>query len=123
MKTPHLVDIDDLPDLILDYLRKSSRVITELATLTGYANSTVRVRLERMEHEGLVHRISEGSVLRGRGGYNLWHFGPAPANVFAKPANADTSSGVSQRTVSTYQIHSRRDELQEAFFGPAGSKP
>jgi hypothetical protein len=122
MKTTHVCSIEDLPDVMLDYLRKSSRIITELATLTGYANSTVRLRLERMAHEGLVHRISEGSVLRGRGGYNLWHFGPAPANVFAAPANADTSSGVSQRTVSTYQIHSRRDELQEAFFGPAGRK-
>jgi DNA-binding IclR family transcriptional regulator len=51
MKTTHVCSIEDLPDVMLDYLRKSSRIITELATLTGYANSTVRLRLERMAHE------------------------------------------------------------------------
>jgi hypothetical protein len=115
-KPRNLVPIEQLTPEIERLLAGSPRVVRELAALTGYSEPAVRIRLEFLLAERRAHRISKGVQGRGKGGFFLWHPGPAPA-MADTPRPRHPTSGLNQKTLTEYQIHARRDELVEALFG------
>jgi predicted transcriptional regulator len=99
--------VTDIQRAVQDCLSTAPRVVDELERLTGYAASSIRVCLARLEASQLVWRERHG-IKRAAGYYYLWHSGPAPkADTDVKP-QADT-----------YEPVNRRDDLVTALFGPA----
>jgi predicted transcriptional regulator len=97
--------VTDIQRAVQDCLSTAPRVVDELERLTGYAASSIRVCLARLEASQLVWRERHG-IKRAAGYYYLWHNGPAP--------KADASI---QPQEQAYEPINRRDELVAYLFG------
>lgn len=115
--TPHIIPIEQLPGAIERLLKDAPRVVRELSLLTGYGEAAVRIRLEILESDKAVHRVSRGTLKRGNGYYE-WRSGPAPAEGLCYPTSTKGTIP-QQRITDTFPPCDRRDSLVEALFGPA----
>lgn len=117
----HKVSIDELGPAVEEALKVGRCLVDAIARDLGYSTTTIKKRLERLEHAGRAHRAR----IPGRLGLAYrWHHGPGPdavvAPVYVAPALPYSQQGFTpfQYTIRTYPAIDRRDPLVAALFGP-----
>ena len=112
MTTARRFPVTQIQRAVQDCLSTAPRVVDELERITGFASSSIRICLARLEADKQAYRMRIG-IKRGTGYYYLWHAGQAPKIDASVPQ---------QHTIKSYEPINRRDDLVTALFGPAGSK-
>lgn len=112
MTTARRFPVTEIQRAVQDCLSTAPRVVDELERITGFAASSIRICLARLEASQQAYRLRIG-IKRGTGYYYLWHAGQAPKI---------DASALQQQTIQSYEPHHVRDPLVVALFGPAGSK-
>lgn len=109
MTTARRFPVTEIQRAVQDCLSTAPRVVDELERITGFAASSIRICLARLEASGEIYRERIG-VKRAAGYYYLYHSGPAPKVDASVPQ---------QHTTHDYEPINRRDDLVAALFGPA----